>query len=86
MPRSQRIQPTKSATQAAREAKAKQEAQLKARREQVAREVREGDRKPLIPTGRRNPNQAEAERAMINNKNRNAAAKAKATGKAQRGF
>jgi len=86
MPRSQKIPPAKSASTAAAQVKAQQEAALRAQRENVARQVREGDRKPLMPTGRRNPNRAEAERAMIANKNRNAAAKAKATGKSQRGF
>lgn len=84
MPRSQRIPPTTRNTAA--ENKRRLEAEDAAKKAEIARKIREGDMKPIIPTGRRNSNKAAAEKAMIDAKQRNAAVKARVTGKSQKAF
>lgn len=84
MPRSQRIPP--QTRDVAAENKRKLEAEAAARKAEIARQIREGDAKTTVPTGRRNSNKAKAEQAMIAAKNRNAQTKARVTGKSQKGF
>ena len=84
MPRSQKIPPQTRDTAA--ENKRRLEAEAAARKAQIQREVREGTRNAVMPTGRRNPNKDEVERKRIEAFNRSQAAKAKQSRTTKKGF
>ena len=90
MPRSQQVPSGQTAGQAGQQVKVQQLADTKAKKDAVLHEIQQGVLKPIMLTGRRNSNTQRTTQAQQSNQadatykqQKNAATKAKATGKAQ---